>query len=65
MEFSSQYDPRLGCYMPAIPLPFYRWQFWKFQSVECCCGQRFISRDLGLMPPEYEAHYALTHMKEL
>jgi hypothetical protein len=56
-------DPMLG-YVPAVPLPFYSWQFWKWQKVRCQCGATFVSRDLGLMPPEYETHYVLTHIKE-
>ncbi len=56
-------DKVLG-YVPAIPLPFYCWQFWKWQKVRCECGKTFISRDLGLMPREYETHYALNHIAE-
>lgn len=56
-------DRDLG-YVPAIPCPFYVWQFWKWQKVRCFCGKEFVSRDLGLMPPDYETHYSLNHIKE-
>lgn len=51
--------------IPAIPLPFYNWQRWKWQKVTCICGKTFISKDLGLKPKEYEQHYALTHIDSL
>ena len=54
-------DAELG-YIPDIPLPYYCWQFWKWQKVQCVCGKTFISRDLGSTPREYEAHYALEHI---
>lgn len=54
-------DPDLGL-VPAIPCPFYCWQFFKWQKVRCVCGREFISRDLGLLPKEYCNHYALTHI---
>lgn len=56
------YDPQLEAYMPAVPCPYYCWQFWKWQKVRCECGKEFISRDLGLVPPEYAAHYVLNHL---
>ncbi|HXI85303.1 MAG TPA: hypothetical protein VNL17_14575 [Verrucomicrobiae bacterium] len=58
---TARYDPLLG-YMPDIPCPWYCWTFWKWQKVRCACGKTFISRDLGLMPPEYETHYVLNHI---
>lgn len=54
-------DSELGL-VPSVPCPYYCWQFWKWQKVRCECGATFISRNLGLMPPEYEAHYALNHI---
>jgi hypothetical protein len=56
----SQYIEGLG-YMPCAPCPFYVWELWKWQKVRCDCGKTFVSRDLGLMPREYEAHWMLTH----
>lgn len=64
MTYSYSLDPKLG-YMPAVPLPFYVWEFWKWQKVRCHCGATFISRNLGTMPPEYERHYVLTHVEPL
>jgi len=61
MTGASSFDPDLG-YVPAIPLPFYCWQFWKWQKVRCQCGAEFVSRSLGLKVPEYETHYALNHI---
>jgi hypothetical protein len=58
---TAQYDPQLG-YMPAVPLPFYCWQFWKWQKVRCHCGKEFVTRDKSLCPIEYERHYVLTHV---
>lgn len=57
---TRQYDAALG-WMPVAPLPWYCWQFWKWQKVRCECGKTFVSRSLGLMPPEYEAHYMVNH----
>ena len=57
-------DPVLG-YMPSVPLPFYCWQIFWWQKVRCYCGKEFISRDLGMMPPEYRNHYVLTHIEPL
>ncbi len=56
-------DPELGL-VPAVPLPFYVWQRWRWQKVKCACGKTFISRDRGLLPREYEIHYVLAHMGE-
>ncbi len=60
---SYSIDSVTGGWVPAIPLPFYCWQIWKWQKVRCTCGKTFISRSLGLMPPEYETHYALNHVQ--
>ena len=65
MSNSQSYslDPELG-YLPTIPLPFYVWQRLWWQKVRCFCGETFISRNNGLLPEEYERHYALTHITE-
>jgi hypothetical protein len=52
--------PELG-YTLSIPCPYFCWQFWKWQKVRCQCGKEFVSRDLGLVPPEYEKHYKESH----
>ena len=57
-------DKDLG-WMPAVPCPFYCWQFWCWQKVRCMCGKEFVSKDLGLIPPEYRAHYILEHIEPL
>ena len=64
MTGSYTYDPQLG-YIPSVPLPWYCWQFWKWQKVRCQCGATFISSDLGMMPLEYKRHWVLTHMAEV
>lgn len=55
-------DPILKTWIASIPCPYYCWQFWKWQKVQCQCGQTFISRDLGLIPRDYETHFALNHV---
>lgn len=57
-------DPDLGL-IPSVPCPFYVWQRLWWQKVRCECGAEFISRDLGLMPPEYRNHYVLSHINAL
>ena len=62
-------DPELGL-VPWVPCPFYCWHLrilhWRWQKVRCReCGKEFISRDLGLMPPEYRNHYVLSHIGAL
>jgi hypothetical protein len=59
---TMQQDSSLG-WVPSIPCPFYVWQFWKWQKVRCQCGRTFVSRNLGLMPPEYERHFAINHIE--
>ena len=62
MDDSYTRDPLLGP-MPSVPCPWYVWTRWKWQKVRCLkCGATFISRDLSLMPIEYESHYALNHI---
>jgi hypothetical protein len=54
-------DAELG-YIPSVPLPYFEWQFWKWQSVRCGCGKKFITKDLKLVPFEYKKHYILNHI---
>jgi hypothetical protein len=65
MTNSFDRDHELGL-IPSVPLPFYVWTRLWWQKVRCGeCGKEFISRDLGLMPPEYRNHYALNHIDPL
>jgi hypothetical protein len=65
MNGAMTYDPMLKAYVPAIPCPFYVWQFWKWQKVRCHCGKEIITRDLGLLPNKYATHYVLNHISPL